>query len=271
MSHPTASRVNRDDIRLELGITHWSPKQEKQVIRLRNIRTSQALCLGLDVVCDDTNISNRTLGDLRSIANNCGAEFEVNDSFMQVPIEECFKRDLQREHPVGKDVIERMYYQWWEQYWRANKNPNDNNNGPEAIICDLDGTLAIFPDGANPYERDFTQDEVNRPVLCTISQMRGGRWRIIFMSGREEKAREQTEQWLAKYAITPEWHFEYQLFMRQTGDRRKDTIVKRELYDQHVSGKYRVLYVLDDRPSVVRMWRGELGLTCFQVSNNVEF
>ena len=36
-------------------------------------------------------------------------------------------------------------------------------------------------------------------------------------------------------------------------------------------GKFKVAYVLDDRPRVVRMWRAELGLTVFQVAPNIEF
>ena len=61
------------------------------------------------------------------------------------------------------------------------------------------------------------------------------------------------------------------LLMRAAGDNRKDTIVKRELYMNHIQGRYRVFCVLDDRPSVVRMWRAELGLTVFAVAPGIEF
>lgn len=43
--------------------------------------------------------------------------------------------------------------------------------------------------------------------------------------------------------------------MRRTGDHRKDAQVKRELYKQHVAGKYAALFVLDDRDQVVDLWR----------------
>ena len=56
-----------------------------------------------------------------------------------------------------------------------------------------------------------------------------------------------------------------ELFMRPTGDTRKDSILKKEIYDNHIKGKYNVKYVLDDRDSVVEMWR-EQGLTCLQVA-----
>jgi hypothetical protein len=53
--------------------------------------------------------------------------------------------------------------------------------------------------------------------------------------------------------------------MRPTGDRRKDWVVKSELYRDHNEPRYEVLLVLDDRDQVVRAWR-ELGLTVFQVA-----
>ena len=56
------------------------------------------------------------------------------------------------------------------------------------------------------------------------------------------------------------------LFMRASGDTRKDEIVKLELFDAHVRGKYDVRLVLDDRDRVVRMWRS-IGLTCLQVAD----
>jgi hypothetical protein len=53
--------------------------------------------------------------------------------------------------------------------------------------------------------------------------------------------------------------------MRRAGDRRKDWVVKSELYREHIEPRYDVLLVLDDRDQVVRAWRG-LGLTVFQVA-----
>lgn len=58
---------------------------------------------------------------------------------------------------------------------------------------------------------------------------------------------------------------DYELHMRPAGDRRRDSIVKAELFDRHVRDQYRVLVVLDDRKQVVEMWRS-LGLTCLQVA-----
>lgn len=50
------------------------------------------------------------------------------------------------------------------------------------------------------------------------------------------------------------------------GDNRKDSIVKRELYEKYIEGKYLIRFVLDDRNQMVDMWRNELGLKCLQVA-----
>jgi hypothetical protein len=46
--------------------------------------------------------------------------------------------------------------------------------------------------------------------------------------------------------------------MRPEGDTRPDEVVKRELYKEHIKGKYNVIAVFDDRAKVCRMWN-ELG------------
>ena len=54
--------------------------------------------------------------------------------------------------------------------------------------------------------------------------------------------------------------------MRKAGDQRSDAIVKREIYEQQIRGKFNVHCVFDDRQSVVDLWRS-LGLSCFQVAD----
>lgn len=55
------------------------------------------------------------------------------------------------------------------------------------------------------------------------------------------------------------------LFMRATGDHRPDSVVKLELFNKFVRDNYHVRFVLDDRNSVIGMWRS-LGLDAFQVN-----
>ena len=86
------------------------------------------------------------------------------------------------------------------------------------------------------------------------------RYRIIVMSGRDEVCRWQTEMWLAAQGV----QFD-ELHMRRHKDNRPDTVVKRELFEAHIAGRYEVAFVVDDRQGVVDQWR-EMGLTCMQVA-----
>jgi hypothetical protein len=54
--------------------------------------------------------------------------------------------------------------------------------------------------------------------------------------------------------------------MRDKGNNEKDSIVKRNMFEKYIRGKYFIEYVLDDRNQVVEMWRS-MGLTCLQVAD----
>ena len=55
-----------------------------------------------------------------------------------------------------------------------------------------------------------------------------------------------------------------QAFHAPDGHKRNDVIIKREIYEREIAGKFNVEYCLDDRDRVVALWR-LLGLTCLQV------
>lgn len=81
------------------------------------------------------------------------------------------------------------------------------------------------------------------------------------LSGRDGVCEDETKKWLKNNNIPCDF-----LFMRTPGDNRKDTIVKKELFDKYVKDTYNVQFVLDDRSCVVDMWRNEIGLTVLQVA-----
>ncbi len=134
---------------------------------------------------------------------------------------------------------------------------------PKAILCDIDGTLALLGD-RDRYDPTTGEDLLNDPIahiLFVYARQTETPVDLILISGRMETFREHTVGWLEKHGIT---HYK-KLLMRKTDDFRKDYVVKKELYEQHVKNDYDVLFVLDDRDQVVRMWRAE-GLTCLQVA-----
>jgi hypothetical protein len=141
-------------------------------------------------------------------------------------------------------------------------------------ICDIDGTLAIMGD-RSPFDWSRVgEDTPNDPVLRVVIALLEADYDVIFMSGRMDTAdcRRQTELWLG---VQIGQHFPVfcmksccsPLFMRAEGDYRPDSVVKRELYETHVKPYYDIVGVIDDRGSVVRMWR-ELGLTVLDVAGN---
>lgn len=135
-----------------------------------------------------------------------------------------------------------------------------------AVICDLDGTLSDarhrrhFMDQDPPHWKGFYDalgdDPINKNVHHLISN-----WQtVILLSGRPSDYRYITEVWLALNHVRYE-----KLLMRTAGDYRKDHIIKAEIYREQIEPHYDVQLVLDDRASVVEMWRG-LGLECWQVA-----
>lgn len=134
---------------------------------------------------------------------------------------------------------------------------------PDCILVDLDGTLALFEGRRSPYDASRCDeiDEPNPAVLSVVQMCDDKRIAVILMSGRDSKFRPQTVRWLEKHSIP--YHA---LHMRVENDRRKDSLVKRDLFNENVANKYNVLFVLDDRNQVVELWRKEFGLHCFQVN-----
>lgn len=129
-----------------------------------------------------------------------------------------------------------------------------------AIICDIDGTLALHKH-RSPYDYDMLHtDEVNEPVLKALRRLRTEGDVLLIVSGRPDSHQNQTGAWLERYRVRHN-----RLFMRPVDDKRSDTIVKQEIYEEYIEGRYNVLWVLDDRDRVVKMWRS-LGLTVFQVA-----
>ncbi len=134
---------------------------------------------------------------------------------------------------------------------------------PKAILCDIDGTLALLGN-RDRYDPTTGEDLLNHPIANILKVYDNQNLfpiDLVLISGREDKYRDITQKWLQKHGIT---HYK-NLYMRKTGDFRKDYIIKKELFDLYIKGKYDVLFVLDDRDQVVKMWR-EIGLTCLQVA-----
>lgn len=245
-------RVNKDDIRLE-----YPQFSEKEVVSFEDEQIIRALEDGMNVVVDDTNFNPFHEKRLRDIADKYlnSSEFEIKD--FNTPLDECIKRDSLRDKSVGEKVIRDMHNKYLNKSTKIEYNPNL----PDAYIFDIDGTLAINNNGRSPY--DYTKvhlDDVNKDVLRIYKYIMWEGVTRFIVSGRDDGCMEVTKKWFEDKQIPHDG-----IFMRKTGDKRKDAIVKKEIFDNNFRGKYNIIGVFDDRQQVVDMWR-EIGLTCFQVA-----
>lgn len=263
-------RVNKDDIRKELT-KHgwvWSKSEERTVLHTRDSKIIEAFANGAEVVIsDDTNFATKHALALAKLAKDCKAEFEIKS--FDTPVEECIRRDSLRpeNERVGEKVIMDMYNQYLKPIepiqsgLTAQVSPYvADETLPSCVICDLDGTIAIH-NNRSPYDFEKCDtDLVNEPVRKLLWAMFGNDVSIVYLSGRDDVVQGKTEKWLADNACP-----NGPLFMRKTGDKRKDSVMKAELFDAEIRGKYNVLFCLDDRDQVVKLWR-DMGLTCLQVN-----
>jgi hypothetical protein len=147
--------------------------------------------------------------------------------------------------------------------YRYDNMAKDIDGLESCIICDLDGTLVIHT-GRAPLEferiHEDTIDYRLRFLLTMVREHPKGP-KIIFITGRPENVREQTEEWLNNF-----FGGEYILIMRPERQFGLGNAVKKELYEKYIKGKYNVLCVFEDSDSCVEMWRNE-GFLTLQVQN----
>ena len=147
------------------------------------------------------------------------------------------------------------------------------------IICDIDGTLCdcserrdlCIKDGVLNWdtflsEENIKKDKPNKAVVELIECMVHGGFDVLYLTGRDEKFREITNEFI----INETGFLDYEeIYMRPKGDMRPDTEVKAELLEQamkdHKFKKEDILFALDDRDCIVKLWR-DMGITCFQVA-----
>lgn len=127
------------------------------------------------------------------------------------------------------------------------------------VICDIDGTIAEMGD-RGPFHWDRVGQDKPIAVIINLLRILAAHYEIILVSGRSDESMKLTLAWLKEHEIPYS-----AIYMRKRGDFRKDSIVKRELYDAHIEPKYDVQFVLEDRNQAVEMWR-DMGLTCLQVA-----
>lgn len=277
-------RISNDDLSAMLFNNPWGTFFSSTTIRdiLSDLRISM-LTVALkspevkEIYIDNTNISITTVNRLAKVAQKYDAEFIVLDQFLSVPLEECIRRDSLRPNPVTEEPIRSMYKD--AQKLKPYKPlpfvqilPYQDNHDPilpGVFLIDIDGTIALkSPDrGIHDYHKVHL-DRPNTPVVRIVNTLINEGYRVIFLTGRKDDCRIETATWIrANIRLQDDDEANpFQLIMRKTGDNRPDWIIKHELFQEHIAGKYRVLGCFDDRNQVVEMYR-KLGLTVYQVAD----
>ena len=283
--NPGMVRVNRDMLRPMLhGNAAWSRERERKTVEIETYIVRTALYNGTSVVVDDTNIAVMSLSHWINLTEECNSlsvpvTMETHDLTKKVSILECIRRDSLRSEParVGRGVIDRM---------ALYNSLADLSKEEKVAIVDIDGTLAnldhrlhFLETAIKNYDAFYSEaamDSPIEPIWKAVRQLVNEDHTIIIVSGRPVSIGHITAEWLlgkeyqtehmaADWSIRPDY-----LFMRQTGDHRPDSVVKREILDTMFKKaglrKGAIKVVIDDRDSTCAVWE-EAGLPWIQVDH----
>lgn len=272
-----ATIVSRDIIRQMFGVVGKAALDteiERKVTKIEISLMRDALYRGESVIIDNTNLDNGNARRYADQAHLQGVEFEeinrYEDGMDWVYVE---RSDIPQESVL-------------RQCKRAKKmkpvkprvplmTPVEQDESlPPVIVFDIDGTLADSTGLRSPY--DYSKVSGDRVIRATSEvafsiqaqfYVNGGSEavpKVVFVSGRDEECRAETEQWLRDNLS-----FDSELYMRGHGDDRHDAVVKREILERELIPRYHVLGVVDDRLRVLDFWRAS-GVFTFSVNQREE-
>jgi tRNA uridine 5-carbamoylmethylation protein Kti12 len=257
-SSGNSGRINRDDLRAMLFDSVWTGKREGVVVDCEKAIANVLFDHGMNPIVDDTNLSTRHRDMWAAVTKDRKQSFVVNDLTQTVDMATCIDRDSKRAKGVGRPVIERLALQnglidWGER---------------PIVIVDIDGTLA---DGSHRQhlvegeKKDWKSyfelcgdDEPVEAVFRKAMELSKDHM-ICVVSGRPDTYWLDTCLWFQRAAAVDGLNLPIDhIFMRAGGDKRPDTDVKADFLKY--MPKEKIALVLDDRPSVCRMWESH-GLT----------
>jgi len=270
--HPNWVEINRDNIRSllcepeafneDLGVVEldWSKykftkKNEQVVTEICNDEMAKACEAGKNIVISDTNLNPKYRLPLIEKLESWG--YEVGIKEFPITLEEAWERDSSRKFGVGKKVLYQQWQQWLTYTDRKRYVPNEDL--PFAIVCDIDGTVADMTGVRGPFDwGKVDQDKPRREILQMLRGLANSPpCSVIFLSGRDGSCRDKTLKWLEEqvpWFSEGDLYLSDKLLMREAGDNRKDTVIKEELFWEHIAPNYNVRAVIDDRPCMIRLW-----------------
>lgn len=130
------------------------------------------------------------------------------------------------------------------------------------FLVDIDGTVANLdhrvhwvqskPKNWKAFNAGIPFDTPIEEVIGVVHRLSESGLTPVFCSGRSDDTYEETRKWIDTVAMMP-WA---RIYMRKAGDFRADDIVKEEILDKIIEDFVTPpLFVFDDRPSVIEMWK----------------
>lgn len=275
--NPDMVRVSRDEFRIMFrnsGVTE--PKIEEMINGMQEKAIAAALKRKLNVIVDNCHVKS---SHIKPIIKLCEYMADVEFVLFDCSAKKCIERDKARGNKVGENYILKLDEQFKilkdtfdfsrrpkKPFYMRPKFEIKENGLPKAVVFDIDGTLAHMGN-RGPYDMEkVDMDDLNPFVAEQVAFHRNAGRQIIIVSGRDESSRELTEFWLDFHGVKFD-----KLIMRQNDDSRRDSVVKREIYENEIKDKYNVLCVYDDRIQVLDVWH-KLGVFTFNVNqSNIEF
>lgn len=245
---------------------------------------AEGINLGKDMVIDRINHKKDQRKWYLDEAKDAGYDTEI--VLFRMSESRCLDRMRTRgdQHPTIKDeaTAKRALHEFFTKYDKVEKHEadafsykdDDVKYKENVIICDLDGTLCNIdhrlhhvqvPKGEKKknwkaFFEELDNDFINswcQEIITTMNKKNG----VLFVSGRSDDYRNKTVEWLKKYFL-----MHHPLHMRRRNDYREDFIVKEIIYEFEIAPYYDVLFAIDDRDQVVKMWRSR-GIVCLQCAD----
>lgn len=284
------------------GTEYWAKMQSvsNQAFQMFHKDISNLLSKGQLAVADATNLSPRARTALKFIAD----QHKVPITYIVncVPENLCVQRDAARKYPVGAQVVAKQVVQM-EQVVKdlsgkdnvifitpktsdqlsvnlvssngdiviTEKEPKMENTKKDTILCDLDGTLANL-DHRLHFIKDkkyanwdsffatCSQDTPNPWCVELLKAMKSRGFKVLIVSARSRVVLQESREWLDNVGLD----FAEMVLVRPEKDSTPDQVLKKKWLDSF--GKERILFVVDDRDKVCKMWvaQGLQVLNCGQ-------
>lgn len=249
------AEVNRDNVRFKHlcdGERDWSKYKfnktnEQYVTDVCDGDINTWASLGTNIIISDTNLNPKHREPLIQKLKGLGYEVEIKE--FPISLEEAWKRDANRRGGVGYTTIYRQYQQWLDYKYPSRYVPNKELQ--KTVLCDVDGTVASMKGVRGPF--DWEKVGLDKPRTFVISMLENmaveNDYHVIFLSGRDGCCYEATKDWLDMHIGC-----NFELMMRSSGDSRKDSVVKSEIFWGDIADNFNVVGVIDDRPCMIREW-----------------